>query len=405
MIKHKVLYNRNFRLLTFGQMISTFGDTLYLVAMLWIAAEITDSNTKLSFISVCDPLPAIFLGFFSGVIVDRNSKKKIMIIADFARCVLIFGFSLVFAFGKVNIYYIFILTLLIAFFQGLYNPAQFSITPKIVEQCDLKDANSISTFILNIITIIGNSVCGFAFKYLGGLWTLWVNCFSFILSALSTKKIQYVEIIEKEEVEETNILKDSFSAVKYLLGKQNLLLLLFLSLTLNLVSGSFYCLPLFIKNSLNQDIAIYGIVEAFGAAGMLLGALIVIKIVNSHYYKIMILAGVFECVCFIGIALSSSPLSVFLLRFILGCNNAIFNVMFATLFQQEVDDIYRGRIYAISFMVSTISLPISALLSGRVADIVSIRFSWLFFGVMALLLCGLNYCISLKGGASNVKNN
>ena len=39
MIKHKVLYNRNFRLLTFGQMISTFGDTLYLVAMLWIAAE------------------------------------------------------------------------------------------------------------------------------------------------------------------------------------------------------------------------------------------------------------------------------------------------------------------------------------------------------------------------------
>ena len=79
--------------------------------------------------------------------------------------------------------------------------------------------------------------------------------------------------------------------------------------------------------------------------------------------------------------------------------------MFATLFQQEVDDIYRGRIYAISFMVSTISLPISALLSGRVADIVSIRFSWLFFGVMALLLCGLNYCISLKGGASNVKNN
>lgn len=405
MIKHEVFHNRNFRLLTFGQMISTFGDTLYLVAMLWIAAEITDSSTKLSFISVCDSLPAIFLGFFSGVIVDRNCKKKIMIIADLARCLLIFIFSVVFVYGKVSIYYIFILTLLIAFFQGLYNPAQFSITPKLVEQCNLKNANSISTFVLNVITIIGNSVCGFVFKYLGVLWTLWVDCISFILSAFCSKKIHYVEIIEKKEEEKTNWIEESISAVKYLSGKQNLLLLLFLSLTLNLVSGSFYCLPLFIKNTLRQDIAIYGIVEAFGAAGMLLGALLVIKIVSNHYYIIMILTGVFECICFIGIALSISPLSVFVLRFLLGCNNAIFNVMFATLFQQEVEDTYRGRIYTISYMVSTISLPISALLSGRVADIVSIRFSWLFFGFVALILCALNYYISIKRGASNDKNN
>lgn len=272
-----------------------------------------------------------------------------------------------------------------SFFQGIYNPAQFSLVPKIVKQEELKDANSISTFVLNLITIVGNSVCGFIFNILGAVGTLLCDCVTFVISIFCTQKIQCREEELPKEENKDNILEDCYNGIKYLKDNKKLLGYICLSLTLNMISGSFYILPLFVRNILEKDIVIYGFIEAFGALGMLLGAVLAIRIASVSYYKLLVMMGIGECISFIFIALGVNVVSVLFFRTIFGICNSIFNITFATVFQQEVLENYRGRIYTISFMLSTITLPIAAIVNGYLADLCGIQIAWILFGVLALL--------------------
>lgn len=394
-MKNGLFLNRNFQFMTAGQVVSTFGDTLYLIVISWMAANVTKSNIQLSLISICDMLPSIILGIFSGAIVDRYSSKKIMIIADIARSILILFFIFVILNGCLKIGAIYILTFLIGFLQGLYNPAQFSLVPQIIKEENLKEANAISSVALNIATIVGNSLGGFVISICGILGTLWINCFTFFFSSLCTNKIIYQD--EKSAIVNEGLVIEIFDSIKYIKNNIRFLQYILLSISLNLISGAFYIMPLFIKNILNNDIKVYGLIEGVGALGIMIGALIIVKMRNGRFYNIMIISGLGEGICFLGIAQSKNIIFIMILRFLLGVCNAIFNVIFLTILQQEVKDEYIGRMYTTSFMLSTLSLPIAAVLSGRLADKIGLRNAWTIFGIITIVCIGINYFIKKKG--------
>ena len=73
---------RNYRLYFIGQNISVAGTFMQTVALAWLVLQMTGSGTALGLVIALQFLPLIFLAPIGGLIADRFSKRKILLITQ-----------------------------------------------------------------------------------------------------------------------------------------------------------------------------------------------------------------------------------------------------------------------------------------------------------------------------------
>ncbi len=82
--------SRNIFLFISSQVISDIGDWIDRIAVLTLVYNINNSSVDMSFLSIMMLLPSLIFGVFAGKIVDIYNKKKILILGDFLRAILVF---------------------------------------------------------------------------------------------------------------------------------------------------------------------------------------------------------------------------------------------------------------------------------------------------------------------------
>ncbi len=68
-----------------SQLVSNFGDTLHYIALVVLVYELTGSGIAVATLAVAEIVPVLLLGPVAGVIIDRLSRKSILIGADLVR--------------------------------------------------------------------------------------------------------------------------------------------------------------------------------------------------------------------------------------------------------------------------------------------------------------------------------
>src|SRR5512147_1718024 len=84
-----IFRNRNFSFMCSGQLVSTMGSALTSLAASIYVFRLTDSALSVGLMLMATAAPSLLVGLFAGVFVDRYDRKKIMIIADISRAILI----------------------------------------------------------------------------------------------------------------------------------------------------------------------------------------------------------------------------------------------------------------------------------------------------------------------------
>jgi MFS family permease len=74
--------HRNFRLFFWGQLISVIGVWMQSTALQWLVYRITGSQTSLGLVTFINFLPVLLLSLYMGVIVDRFSRRTLIIITQ-----------------------------------------------------------------------------------------------------------------------------------------------------------------------------------------------------------------------------------------------------------------------------------------------------------------------------------
>jgi MFS family permease len=69
--------------------VSTAGDSMHQVALMWLVYELTGSSTATGLVGMAQYLPSVIIGLLAGAAVDRLDRKRVMIVADAARVVLV----------------------------------------------------------------------------------------------------------------------------------------------------------------------------------------------------------------------------------------------------------------------------------------------------------------------------
>ena len=76
-------HNPEFRNLWYGQVVSELGDWLNSIAIYALILKLSDSGMAMAGAMMAKLLPIVVISPIAGVIVDRVSRKKLMIISDF----------------------------------------------------------------------------------------------------------------------------------------------------------------------------------------------------------------------------------------------------------------------------------------------------------------------------------
>ena len=174
----------SFRLLFFATLASGLGTWIAVIALTVDIFDRTHSAKWVSALLIADFLPSVAVGLAFGPLVDRLSRRQLMIAADLARCA-VFA-ALPFAGSPTAIV---ALAAVAGFATGFFRPASYAGLPNMVTADDLAGANSLLRSVEYLSTMVGTLLGGLIAAASGPDAAYWVNAVTFLVSALLIMRI------------------------------------------------------------------------------------------------------------------------------------------------------------------------------------------------------------------------
>jgi len=314
----RLFINRNVFNLFSGQTISQSGDSIFEIALLWMLLELTGSNAMTGLIAMSGYLPSLLFGLFSGALVDRFDKRRIMLLADVARAVLVMCIPILYYAGGLNGLILGVFTFAIASFNTLFNPARDALVGKIVPPEKLLQANSLIHTSWQYALFVGPAIAGFLLIFVNEIQLFIVDAFTFLLSFYfiyqltgGGGKIEHgdteaqrssVENVKpkntqtpKRKGKEIRILikeslKDMREGLAYVKGDKRLLALVFMTVSNNLflMGPAVIGAPIFVREVLQEGVESYAFVQIAYGIGMVLGT-VALNYYSKYFRKSQIL--------------------------------------------------------------------------------------------------------------------
>src|SRR5205085_12435926 len=103
------LQNRNFKLYTYGQLISVTGTAMQQVAQSWLVLQLTDSGVALGVTLALQFLPMLLFGVWGGLLADRLDKRRLLIATQVAQGALAIALWALVASGSVTLWMVYVL--------------------------------------------------------------------------------------------------------------------------------------------------------------------------------------------------------------------------------------------------------------------------------------------------------
>ncbi|MBL8179152.1 MAG: MFS transporter [Bryobacterales bacterium] len=376
--------NANFRRLWIAQMISETGDWMYMIAIYDQLLKLTGGAAKsIGFAFVLQVLPQMLVSPMVGVLNDRLSRRKLMIVADFVRTAVV-GLMLLAAALEL-VWLIYVLLFLETVFWALFEPGRSAVIPNITQGKDTLAANSLSSMTWSFNFAAGSAIGGLIAAAVGSEAVYVINSLSFLVSAYFISRMHFrephLDHLPPMRFADLFDFSPIAEGVRYVAQDRRLLATIFVKCGLGFMAANWVLVtilgdrkfPTVLPGLDPKTAGIVGMSLLMGARG--LGALIGPS-VGTH------IAGPNQTRMRAGIALGFfiSSLGYIALGYAptmpLACLSLIFAhaggsmiwVFSSTMLQMNTEDKFRGRVFSSEFAFMTISMSISSSLAGAFID-------------------------------------
>ena len=186
-----ILSQPNFARLWYGQIISSLGDRFYLLALLLILGihQGLNAGRESARMTFCAMLPGLLLAPLYGWIIDRFSRRWVMVYADLARVLL--TLSLLYLWFVLHSFAaVFTVIFLMGACNGLFIPARQAALPQIVSPAQLVTANSLISLIGVIANFVGTPIATIIVSIFGAPSSFIFNAVGFVVSAWCVSHIR-----------------------------------------------------------------------------------------------------------------------------------------------------------------------------------------------------------------------
>jgi MFS family permease len=362
------LKHRNYRLWFWGQMVSLFGTWMQTTAQGFLIYQLTHSSAYLGYVGFASGVPSWLFMMYGGVVADRVSRRKLLIITQSIMMILAFVLATLVFTGTVQAWHI----LLLAFGLGSANafdaPARQAFVSEMVDREDLTNAVALNATMFNTALIIGPAIAGIIYAAFGPGWCFAVNGISFIAVIIALASMHLQPGTETSQHSSTlSALKEGINYVRH---QPIIRALIGLVATTSLFGMSLATLlPAWSVKILHGNATTNGLLFSARGVGSLIGALTIATFGRSHVRGKFITVG---SLCFpIFIAFFAMtywlPLSLLFMVFLGIATIFVANLSNATI-QSIVPDSLRGRVMGVYTTIFMGSMPLGALILGVIAE-------------------------------------
>jgi len=369
---------RDFRLLFLAAVGSGLGTRLALLALMVDVWARTESGKWMAALLVTEFVPMILIGLLLGSVLDRFSRRRLMIASDLLRvgvfCALPFTTSAT---------QIVALAGVAGFATGFFRPAVYAGMPNLVEDEELGNANGLFQAAENATWALGPLLGGVLLSFSGVDAAYWFNAATFVVSALLIVRIRE-RMLQAEKALSEGHWRDIASGFRLAAGSRALLTVLIgWSLTTLAVGQSDVAEAELALEALDGGEFGLGFLLAASGFGLIVGSLGADWLLGKFGTAAAYGASIGAMALGLGAAAISPNVwvaSAFVIA--TGVGNGIAVVANSLLVQRGTPDAMRGRAFTLAMSVTYSALFVGMFAGGFVSDALGARWTW---GIAAML--------------------
>lgn len=377
------LKNHNLTLLWLGQFVSLLGDwTLFVALPIWVY-QLTGSALALGGTFFFAALPRLLLGPIAGALADRWDYRRVMIICDLLRGLLVCTLFAIHSAGQLWILYT--TAVAMSAVSAFFDPARRACLPGVVGKEDLLAANSLFATTDAAARLLGPSLGGALVALVGVHAVFWLDAGSFLFSALAIGLMHLAPRAVSPGPINLSFYRDLLSGFRLVRHNLSLRSVFALWLTTMLGSGAMNALyVIFIVNALSAPAEAFGALMTAQAVGMIVGGILVgsLPFLMSPL-RLLVVSQLLAGSLLVVVANARDLYLVLALTVLVGITAAVESATSETVIQTEADEAFRGQVFGtLGALISAINL-VSMGAAGLLGEWLNIR---LIFNLAALVI-------------------
>ena len=375
-------------LLLSGVGIANLGAWIYLIALNVLVYNMGGSALAVATLYVIKPLATLFTNAWSGSMIDRLNKRKLMIHLDIYRALFIAILPLL-----PSLWIVYVFVFFISMASAIYEPTAMTYMTKLIPVEQRQRFNSLRTLIGSGASLIGPAVAGGLLIAGTPEFAIYMNAIAFLLSGFITLLLPNLD--KKEDSDTTSntlsltvLKKDWNTVINFSRKHVYVVCVYFLFQSMFVLATATDSLELsFAKEVLLLTDSEYGFLVSIAGAGFILGA--ITNTILSKKLAPSFLIGIGSLFIAIGYLIYAFS-NVFLIAaigfFILSFSMAYANTGFYTFYQNNVPVHIMGRIGSIYGLVIALVTIFITILSGVATQFISIQLVVIVGSVIMLFI-------------------
>ncbi|NKQ37607.1 MAG: MFS transporter [Chloroflexi bacterium] len=393
---------RPFLIIFSGQIFSLLGSALVQFALVWWLTKTTGSATVLALATMTAILPRVFISPIAGALVDRWSRRLVMIVADGVMATAVILLAVLFALDVVQVWHIYALMFIRASAEAFHWPAMQASTTLMVPEQHLSRVAGLNQTVYGLAGIIAPPLGALLLELLPMQGILAIDVATAILAIIPLLFIHIPQPKPKlvlNEAEGTAVAETSPSmwadlraGLRYVRTVRGVLVVMGIAMIANLLIYPAIALqPLLVTDHFGGGATQLAWLESAFGGGVVAGGILLT--VWGGFRRKMVTAGLAMILFGIGFGLvGAAPASLFGLAvggmLFAGMMNSMMTGAFFAVLQQVVPAEMQGRVFTLLQSGGGVMIPLGLAVAGPLADFVGVR-PWYIGSGIAIFLCGV----------------
>jgi DHA3 family macrolide efflux protein-like MFS transporter len=378
-------WKRNVAVFLTGQSFSLLGSMLVQFAVMWHLTILTQSGSVLMLSIVFGMLPQAFVSIFGGVWADRHDRRLLIIGADTTIAVVTLALALMMLSGVDDLWVIYAALAVRSTFAGIQTPAVNAMIPQIVPTTQLIRINGINQSIQSGMMLLGPALAAAVYANFDIVAVFFVDVVTALVGVGLLLLVRVPRLVRSAAGAPPSYFGDLSTGLRYIRSHAAVRWLMTVyAVTALLIGAPSYLTPLMVTRTFGEEIWKLTANELFWAVGMLAGGLLMAVIGPRVRNRIALVVGATLAAGALtaGLGLSTNLWVFFAFGLGVGTTFTVLSTSAMSILQETVVPEMQGRVFGFVGIVLTVSMPLSMVVFGPLADTYAVESLLLVAGML-----------------------
>jgi MFS family permease len=339
----------NFRLFTVSNILAMSGTWMQRIAQDWLVLQLSHSVAAVGITVAMQFTPMLLFGLYGGLIVDRYSKRMLLMLTQGTVGLLAVLLAVLALTGTIQVWHVYAIAFVVGLVTVVDNPTRQVFVNELVGPRNLRNAISVNSSVFQLGGLIGPAVAGILLDAVGAGWAFAINAATCVVTVLTLAALKKSKLVRSPAVPRAK--GQLQQGLRYVVRKPAILWSIVMVAILSVFALT---MPVILAAYANDIYMVgasgYGLFNTLVAGGALAGAILSTRRTGVRLRTVVLMGGLWGALQAVA-AFMPSEISFGVLLVALGVANLLFITAANSLVQMSSNIGIRGRVMSLYVLV------------------------------------------------------